>query len=820
LASTPLLSTFIAIMALSDLSLAQGAHTEAGALRSAPVGARSESNSQKSESPESNLKALTIRPSRGNVSALAHARAAHSAGQIFYDTPGDGSIWARGENYKAGFTAQGACMIPFLGASAPANRPLRLSPDSISIGGMPVSFERSVTATRAGDAISFDRRAFIEKYAVAASSIEQTFVFAELPSRGDLVLRLRVETDLDTRNSTSEGLRFECDRGGVSYGRATAVDALGKHTPVESFSENGFIELRVPAAFVDSASLPLTIDPVISTFAVVTLDYLDNYLPDVAYDPSTDTYMVCMEQQFSATDHDVIEELLDSSGGVLSFQYIDAGSDNWQHPRIADNASASQFMVVAQFGSAPSRGIISRTASAGTNVVGNKVFVNLPNGAFDQVNPVIGGNPGTSPNNLYLVVWEFAVQSTGERDIVQTGMHTNGLPDGGPTCIDCSPTTHDFNPAISKSCGSSPGLYDVWNVVWESEFSPSDHDIWGIQQYNELGITAPFPINTSIYDDRHPTVSSFTEEASTPGNYLVAYDEDFGPEHDILGQVMNTGSSLAFASLTYLEGPTFSLQDQVSPSADSDGNTFAVAYSESYSTSLTDYDIYIATFNLVGNTIDCTEPHQNLAYTGFPERDVRITASHGGPPLHYFASWTQATAVGNGDIYGGLYGSPLIVSYCQPGLNGVATCPCNNPPTGGGGGCNNSIGTGGAVLYGAGTPLLSADSFVLGQQGELASALSIFLQGNANAMTGVTFGDGVRCVAGSLKRLYVHNASAGGAIAPVGSDSPVSVRPSALGDTIHACQTRFYQVYYRDSNLGFCAGGFNIGSGLKVTWLP
>jgi hypothetical protein len=87
-------------------------------------------------------------------------------------------------------------------------------------------------------------------------------------------------------------------------------------------------------------------------------------------------------------------------------------------------------------------------------------------------------------------------------------------------------------------------------------------------------------------------------------------------------------------------------------------------------------------------------------------------------------------------------------------------------------------------------------------------------------MTGVTFGDGVRCVGGSLKRLYVHNASAGSVIAPTGADDPVTVRSSALGDTIHACETRYYQVYYRDSNLGFCAGGFNVGSGLKATWLP
>ena len=56
--------------------------------------------------------------------------------------------------------------------------------------------------------------------------------------------------------------------------------------------------------------------------------------------------------------------------------------------------------------------------------------------------------------------------------------------------------------------------------------------------------------------------------------------------------------------------------------------------------------------------------------------------------------------------------------------------------------------------------------------------------------------------------------------APIGADSPVSVRSAALGDAIAACSSRFYQVYYRDPNLTFCSAGFNIGNGVKALWLP
>jgi hypothetical protein len=82
----------------------------------------------------------------------------------------------------------------------------------------------------------------------------------------------------------------------------------------------------------------------------------------------------------------------------------------------------------------------------------------------------------------------------------------------------------------------------------------------------------------------------------------------------------------------------------------------------------------------------------------------------------------------------------------------------------------------------------------------------------------------VRCVGGSLKRLYTHNASGGIVSAPVGSDPAVHTRSAALGDTLSSGDTRYYQVYYRDPNLAFCpaptGNSWNVGNGLIVTWIP
>ncbi len=168
-------------------------------------------------------------------------------------------------------------------------------------------------------------------------------------------------------------------------------------------------------------------------------------------------------------------------------------------------------------------------------------------------------------------------------------------------------------------------------------------------------------------------------------------------------------------------------------------------------------------------------------------------------------------------------GVPPILSYCSPGVAGVLACPCSNPPAGAGRGCENSSATGGASINATGTPSLAADTLVFSTTGEKPTATSIVLQGNATDATGVAFGQGVRCVTGGLKRLYVKTASGGSITAPLGGDPSVSARSAAAGDTIVAAQHRYYMVYYRDPVvLGGCSSTstFNGTNALNVTWSP
>ena len=157
------------------------------------------------------------------------------------------------------------------------------------------------------------------------------------------------------------------------------------------------------------------------------------------------------------------------------------------------------------------------------------------------------------------------------------------------------------------------------------------------------------------------------------------------------------------------------------------------------------------------------------------------------------------------------------VAFCA-GDGGAASCPCTSGAVGHG--CANSADASGALLSATGTSV--PDTLVLRSEFEPATALSIFLQGDAQLASHTAFGDGLRCVGGNLKRLYVANATGGVVSAPAAGDASISQRSAALGDPLAPGATRHYQVWYRDPDPTFCpapAGAtFNVGNGLSIVW--
>jgi hypothetical protein len=166
-------------------------------------------------------------------------------------------------------------------------------------------------------------------------------------------------------------------------------------------------------------------------------------------------------------------------------------------------------------------------------------------------------------------------------------------------------------------------------------------------------------------------------------------------------------------------------------------------------------------------------------------------------------------------------GNGALFAFCA-GDGSQAACPCANNGLAGHG-CENSATTGGALLAASGVPSLSADTLLFTSSGELATALSIVLQGD-NPIAPANFGDGLRCAGGTLKRLYVQSAVGGSISAPAPADASVSARSALLGDVIPLGSTRAYQVYYRDPSASFCpspqGNTFNATGAISATWGP
>jgi hypothetical protein len=152
-------------------------------------------------------------------------------------------------------------------------------------------------------------------------------------------------------------------------------------------------------------------------------------------------------------------------------------------------------------------------------------------------------------------------------------------------------------------------------------------------------------------------------------------------------------------------------------------------------------------------------------------------------------------------------------SFCAGDGSGTP-CPCGNASAPGAGlGCRNSTGRAGA-LRASGSSSLLTDSMQLRGVG-MTNSSALYFQGTAAVAggAGAVFGDGLRCVTGSVVRLGVRT-NAGGASTFPGAGQ-LSLR--VLGN-VTAPGTRLYQVWYRDA-ASFCTSAtWNLTSGLDVVW--
>jgi hypothetical protein len=156
-----------------------------------------------------------------------------------------------------------------------------------------------------------------------------------------------------------------------------------------------------------------------------------------------------------------------------------------------------------------------------------------------------------------------------------------------------------------------------------------------------------------------------------------------------------------------------------------------------------------------------------------------------------------------------LVGVPFCFGYGTSG-----PCPCgNDSPTGSLTGCLSSLAVGGKLIA-TGTASISNDTVALiGTQMPNSSAL--YFQGTTQASGGfgTVFGDGLRCVTGTVVRLGTNVNANNASQYPSPGQQPVHVKGS-----VGTIGTRHYQVWYRNA-APFCGPStFNLTNGWTLTW--
>ena len=736
----------------------------------------------------------------------------------------DGSPQVRARTYKAAFTPAGAEYVPFCGSAAPENHPLRLRLREVQVGGEPLAFDAAASARLDAQSVRYARGSLDEVYEIGADGLEQLFVFDSLPRAGELVLRIDVETGLQAERD-ADGLVFTSADGSVRYGAATLVDARGASFAADTQLVDGGLEIRVPARALAQAVAPLAIDPLLTTFGVHwSLEPVDSYLPALDWDETNQRYCVVYEETFSATDHDVLRAFVDPGGNLISADYVDSNlGDFWSTPDVADNNAADQFLIVAAVGipGGGGRTIHGRTVDAAGGVLGPDLLISTSDEAGEKITPTVGGDPYVG-STTYTVAWTRIYTPGIDNDIHFRQVDVSGLLLGGATqWVDDSAATFDRFPRISKSCQEA----GVFHIVWERTQTATDRDTYAAEiQWDGLLQSPPTAIVTTG-DTTRPSCSPVDDA----GRWLLAYAYDYGGgDHDIEAVLLSGITPLAATDISDQEdmlgsGALFS--DQIHPAVTTDGLHFALAYSEQYGTSPTDYDICVATVDAIQSQLVVGEAHQYVAYSTRHEDFPRLCSqqSTGGASNTVALAWWDSGGPNLGDIGCGVYATGDFAGLCTPGASGVQPCPCANANTVFGRGCDNSSGTGGATLAGAGHASLASDSVQFSGSGLNPSSLAILTQASTLIPSGIAFGQGIRCAGGMLKRLYARHASAGAVSIPVPGDPDVHTRSAALGDVLGAGSVRYYYLHYRDPIvLGGCPqiSTFNASSAVQVVWRP
>ena len=259
-----------------------------------------------------------------------------------------------GNDYLVRFDGNGAHFTPVLGRDALAVAPLQLALHSIHRGTTPLPCDLQDAPALDGDTAVYDRSPQIrERYELRDAGMEQSFVFDTLPGRGDLVVRCRLGGLGELAAPAADG-GIDFVRDGqrlVHMGTVTGIDANGARARGAIRRDGDFVELSLPASFVDRAALPLVLDPFVSAVQGIAVVPSNDSAPHIVWHTQLQRWLCVFERAVSLTQKDVMIRPLAPNGSLGSLLPVASVAGTFSRaPRIAYHTGSNRCIVVYQQG--------------------------------------------------------------------------------------------------------------------------------------------------------------------------------------------------------------------------------------------------------------------------------------------------------------------------------------------------------------------------------------------------------------------------------------------------------------------------------------
>ena len=632
--------------------------------------------------------------------------AADSVGLQALDQP---DAWiGGGPDYRVRFGSEGVRFTPALGSGAEREESLNFVFLGLERGGRPVAEVHGAEPTAHGRRVLYPRGAGVwERWDLVREGVELSYSVPERPAgHGDLVARLAVQSTLGAPGPRAEGgLTFLNARGqGVFVDEVFGVDNNGLRVAGELRFVDGVLELVLPHDFVESAAYPLVIDPLVGgVVGVATSTTFDETRPDLAYDASTDSYLVVWERSFSGTSSDIRGQRVNSLGAPIGGTIFFGSSGRGKRPQVANLNTPDHWVVVWQEAEQLLLGgtrwsIELATVRATTGAIAHTAEVTSSTAGV-QEDPDVGG---TGPKEVgqpsdAVIVWRD--DDLGRIRSRRYSVTATGTLDMGSSFTVFSDSVIGLQiyarPRISKTCG----VYGRYLVVCERRSALLNPDIVG-RIVRRTGAVEGSTI--SIANNSGPETAADVDGLDT--RFVVVWDREGSGSHLIEARTVDYSLATLAATLTPVQ--------LIAASLDEPRPAIGFGLAKSYIAYRTYETLTTGTIRIRGvNTSNCATCEPTLVAD-----TVVFDAGH-------------TTAIASTHSGGAYYDDRLLVAWSKyVGSNADVAVHALKNNTGGGTVVNNGggCGQGGTLTFSPG-PAIGTNWFIFGIVGlPVDSAVSVF----------------------------------------------------------------------------------------------